>query len=42
MVKVPCIVVSDGVDGGGGAVPPFAIELDIVLSRGVDGNVSSS
>ena len=44
MVKVDWIVVSvEGVEGGGsGAVPPLPIELDIVLSRGVDGNVSSS
>ena len=33
------MVVKDGVDG---AVLSFPIELDIILSRGVDGNVSSS
>ena len=42
VVKVDWIVVSEGVEGGGGAVPPFPMELDIVLSRGVDGNVSSN
>ena len=33
------MVVKDGVDG---AVLSFPIELDIILSRGVDGKVSSS
>jgi hypothetical protein len=42
VVRVEGIVVNEGVDGGGGATPPFAIELDIVLSLGVDGKVSSS
>ena len=42
VVKVDGMVVNEGVDGGGGAAPPFAMELDIVLSLGVDGNVSSN
>ena len=39
VVNVEWMVVKDGVDG---AVLSFPIELDIILSRGVDGNVSSS
>ena len=42
MVKVDGMVVRDGVDGGGGAAPPLAKELDIAFSLGVDGSGSSN
>ena len=42
VVSVDGIVVKDGVDGGGGLPPPFANELDIAFSRGVEGRGSSN
>ena len=42
VVSVEGMVVNDGVDGGGGLPPPFAKELDIPFSRGVEGRGSSN
>ena len=43
VVNVDWMVVNEGVEGGGGAVPiVFPMELPIILSLGVDGNVSSN
>ena len=37
VVSAEEIVANEGVDGGGWAAPALPIELDIVLSLGVDG-----